>query len=135
MPTMKNITLLDGKTTPASHVFTPQRIDQQEVAQFRERVAGRLLGQPELSVQLREQKNGLNAVDLRLALPTVTTVTGDDGIPRSVVAYTNSVFVNLKLPMQGSTQERKDLRVMLSNALLNADVAAVIDNGEAVIGG
>jgi hypothetical protein len=135
MPKMQNITLLDGKTTPASHVFTPQRITPQEVAQFRERIAAQLLGQPELSVQLRERNDGLYAVDLRLVIPTVATVTGPDGIPKKEILYSNSAFVQIKVPTQGTTQERKDLRVLLSNALLNADIAAVIDNGEALIGG
>jgi hypothetical protein len=135
MPSIKTITILDGAATPVSHAFTPQRITKDEVAEFRERLVGPLIAQPEMKLQLKEQKaNGLNVVDLRISVPTVTNVVGANGVSVPTVVYSESVFCSFKLPQQGVTAGRANIRMLLSNALKNADVIAVIDNGEALIG-
>lgn len=129
MPANGNITIADGATTPVNHTFTPSGLDGAKgLAQFTERTDGVFVGEPKLDVTVRPVTKGqpTRKVVLLLTLPKRTTdVNGNVS-----VTYENLGKAEFTYSATSSTQERKNLRVLLSNAMINALVAQVVDNNE-----
>lgn len=126
------ITINDGKATPVSHVFTPTKISG-STAVLNERVAsGIAIGYPMLqfSVTPADAFNGVNRVDLKIAMPQLEVISGSDAgyTPAPAVAFTDTVKVSFLLPGRSTTANRKDLRVLLINALQNSIVVDAVDN-------
>lgn len=133
MPSNSTITIKDGKATPADHVFSPMRIDANNVATFNERSGDTLIGQPQLSWQVRSPVNGNGEtfkVAAKLSIPKVITTTDSTGKAVTSVDYVQLGTVELVVSRRSTLQERKDLRVLLANALLNATLASSADNVE-----
>lgn len=133
MPANTSITIKDGKTTPADHVFSPMRIDQNNVASFNERVGDTLIGQPVFTWQIRSPVNGTGEtfkVAAKLSIPKVITTTDGTGKSVTSVDYVSLATAELVVSRRSTLQERKDLRTMLANALLNATLAGSADNVE-----
>lgn len=130
MAQIANIVINDGATTPVGHTFFP--VASAPKAIYREGLANLpLVGQGQIVLSGGVPGAALQRVKMTLALPALETATGanSDGYtaaPR--VAYTNTVQVEFILPARGTMQQRKDLRVMLSNLLKDAQVVDVIDN-------
>lgn len=126
------IAIADGKTpTALTHTFQP--VSTAPVAEYREAIASLpLIGQGMLTCENRSPSTAaLQRVKLKLALPALEVVTGQNsagytGAPK--VAYTNTVMVEFLLPVRGTVDQRKDLRVLLANALLNGQVVDLVDN-------
>lgn len=129
MPANGNITIADGATTPVNHTFNPSGLDGAKgTAQFTERTDGVFVGESKLDVTVRPVTKGqpTRKVVLLLTLPKRTTdVNGNVS-----VAYENLGKAEFTYSATSSTQERKNLRVLLSNAMINAMVAQVVDNNE-----
>lgn len=125
MPQLANIVLNDGAATPVAHTFAPVTTDG-KAAQLKERV-GLPIGYPGLGVTVRPpvQQGDIYKVSLLLTLPTTVTV---DGVAK--VDYTLTAEVNLMMSNRSTAQSRKDLRVLLANALQHATVQNVIENLE-----
>lgn len=73
----------------------------------------------------------MNRVRVVLALPALETVTAQNSAGYTAapkVAYTNQVSVDFILPNRGTAQQRKDLRVLLSNLLANAQIVDMVEN-------
>lgn len=126
------ITVNDGKSTPLSHVFSVQGSDP---ASWREAVSAvPIVGQPNITLDVRGPKNGqegIYRVRLRLALPAMETVgtSSQSGIIASPkVAYSNQIVVEGIFPTRGTSDQRKDARVMLANLLTNTQIIDVIEN-------
>lgn len=131
MAQIANIAVLDGKTTPATHTFYP--IAARPDASYREAVASlALVGQGIVTIRNQSAANAaLQRVRIGLALPALETISGENAAGYTAapkVAYTNTAMIELIMPARGTVDQRKDLRVMLSNLLLNAQVVDAIDN-------
>ena len=130
MAQIANIVVKDGAATPLDHTFIP--IATAPKAMYREGISNLpLVGQGQVMIGSAVPGAVLQRVKMTLALPALETVTGQnaDGYtaaPR--VAYTNTVQVEFILPSRGTAQQRKDLRVMLSNLLMNGQVIDSVDN-------
>lgn len=124
------IVVNDGASTPAPHTFNP--VATSPKAMYREGISNLpLVGQGQVMIGTGVPGAAVQRVKLTLALPALETATGanSDGYTAAPkVAYTNTVQVEFLLPSRGTAQQRKDLRVMLSNLLLNAQVVDSVDN-------
>lgn len=124
------IVVADGKATPVNHTFGPVSVNP---AQYRESITGLpLVGQGVAGLTFRSGSNAtLQRVRVMLALPALETVTGQNASGYTAapkVAYENSVIVDFILPVRGTADQRKDLRVLLSNLLKDAQVVDAVDN-------
>lgn len=133
MPQNTTITIKDGAATPADHVFSPTSI-LANLAQWNERSSGVLVGQPTItwSVRAPTKQSATYKVTGKLSVPKVVTVTDTTGKTVTSVDYINLASLDIVVSERSSKQERKDLRVMLSNLLLNAVVASTIDDVEGI---
>lgn len=131
MPQNAPLTIKDGKSTPADHIFSPQKITADNKAMFTENVGESLIGRPTLSYGVTGGANGtaFKAV-LQLNIPKVVTITDGTGASKVSVVHTAIAKAEIVLPPSTSAQERKDARVLLANALLHATVGPAIDNVE-----
>lgn len=130
MPQAAALTIKDGAATPVDHTFTPGAISA-GVATFFER-KDTLVARPQMTVSNRES-NGSNPTikaELRLTQPKVVNVTDTSGNTVAKVDHTDLGVVTFTFAKNSTLQERKNLRVLIANALLNASNAEVIDQGE-----
>jgi hypothetical protein len=132
MSAIAAIVISDGQATPVAHTFNP--VASAPNAFYRESQSGlALIGQGRIStpVKFSQSGDGVNRVTVKLELPALETITaqnaqGYTAAPK--VAYTNTAFVTFLLPGRGTAAQRKDLRVLLTNLLANAQVVDLIEN-------
>lgn len=132
MPSNAPITIQDGASTPASHVFSPIGIDSSGVALFKERTSGVPVGYPALTVSMRDPV-GTSPVyrgKLQISLPQVVTTTDTSGKTVTSVDYTLVGTLDLQIPVKSTLQNRKDLAALLASALSNASIKSVIQDLE-----
>jgi len=131
MSAISAITVNDGKASPQAHTYTPWKTDP---ASYREAVGGvAQIGQGRLTVtgKVTDKTAGMNRVTLKLELPVLETAAANGSFNGYIagpgVAYTVTANVDLILPNRSSEAERKDLRTLLSNVLLNVNISDAID--------
>lgn len=130
MPSNSPLTIKDGKATPADHVFAPVRIDSSNRAFFSENSVSTLVGRPTLSYGVTGGTGGAAyKAALQINLPKLVTITDGAGTREIVqhvpLAKTEFVFQNTT-----SAAERKDIRVLMANAILHSTLGPAIDNVE-----
>lgn len=129
MSAIAPIVIKDGAATPADRTFTP--VKTMLPAVWRENLSTvPEAGQVKLVVDTKQQSNGLIRVKVSLTAPAMETAAGSNSegytaAPR--VAYSTVGSVEFLLPPRATTQQIKDTRVLLSNALLNAQIIDVVD--------
>lgn len=133
MPSIANIVLNDGKSTPVAHTFVPHTGQvANEPSALLEKSAGIYVGFEKLSVLVRRsESNKATRVSLQLVVPTlaVTAPSTGSGIqPNPTVAYTVIGKVDFVFPDSCTLQDRDDMRTLLSNALLNSTIADAVEN-------
>ena len=131
MSAIANIAIQDGQGTPVTHTFYP--IQTGPTTKLRENLTALpTLGQGVVSVVTRlDGKAGLNRVRVVLELPALESETGANSSGYTAapkVAYMNKVTAEFILPSRGTAAQRKDLRTLMSNLVLNAVVSDSIDN-------
>lgn len=131
MTAIAAITINDGAATPVAHTFYP--VSSSPDASYRENISGlALVGQGTIKAAIKQDNgNGLNKVRLTIDLPALEVVSGVNSLGYSAapkVAYSDKVNVDFILPSRGTGQQRKDLRVLLTNLLANAQVIDMIEN-------
>lgn len=128
------IAINDGASTPVSHVFNP--IMSVPPTYRRNNVAGvALIGQERLLIDtiLAKTKDGVNRVRMELVLPVMenpASGTQQGYVAAPGIAHEMRVKVEFFFHQRSESAGRKDLRVLLSNLLLNAQVIDVIDKLE-----
>lgn len=132
MPQNTSITVNDGATTPVAHVYMPTRIDSNNVATFQERTSGVPIGYPTLTWSLRAATASSPTYKLigKITQPKVVTTTDTSGKSVVSVDYVNLGSIELVTSQKATAQERKDLRVLMSNLLMNANIVVSADNLE-----
>lgn len=131
MSAIGSIAILDGQATPVTHTFYPVQSDPSAV--YRENLSSlALVGQGTISLEVRSKaSDSLQRIRLSLVLPALETATGANSAGYTAapkVAYTNTATLDFILPARGTAAQRKDLRVLLSNLLLNAQVIDSVEN-------
>lgn len=130
MPSLANIVINDGETTPVAHTFKPRTVDNGK-AVFKED-ASIPLEQNQLVVQLTEPAKAGVPYKGRVSLMLPHVVTDSSG--KKVVSYYEAYAVEANTTESTTLQQAKNARVLLANALLNASVAAVLDGREPFYG-
>lgn len=132
MPQLTTIVLKDGAATPVSHTFSPTGINASGVAQLDERVSGVPIGYPQITWSQRAPSSGSATYKLtgKLTQPKVVTVTDSTGAVSTVVDHSNLGTIELVVSSKSTKQERTDLRVLVSNLLLDPSIIACVDNLE-----
>lgn len=136
MPAIASISINDGQTTPVSHTYNPvQTIDPATYVRNGD-AAVPIVGWEQVTLSLHQGKNvseAINRAKISLRIPVLEVP--DGGTPSGYtappkVAYYLQANVDLLLPNRSVLSQRKDLRVLLSNLLLNSQVVAMIDSLE-----
>lgn len=131
MSAIGNIVINDGATTPVAHTFYPVNVDG-ATSNWRENQASLpLIGQGTLQVSVRETKNAIKQVHIALTTPALEQITGNNSAGYTAapkVAYTPLVGVTFNFDGRSTTQQRKDVRVLIMNALANAIIVDAVDN-------
>lgn len=131
MPQNSPFTITDGKATPTDHVFSPMRITVDGKAMFVENIGDTLVGRPRFSYVVTGGTNGAAyKVALQLDVPKAVTITDGSGASKVTIVHNTIGKAELILPPSTSVQERKDVRMLLANALIHATVGPAIDNVE-----
>lgn len=135
MPSNAPFVVKDGAATPADHTFSPIAIDGR-LASYQERKGGVPVGDPRFTISSREPVKGNGAgvyrVVVKLTQPKVVTYTDASGKTVTTVDHVDSGEAVLLVSQNSTKQERKDVRVLLANALLASLTAAVVDDLEFV---
>lgn len=130
MASIAAITIADGKGTPENHVYNP--IESGTESLWRTEVSTLpMIGQETLKVSIKKINPQVQSVTLALDLPALETATdanqsGYTAAPK--VGYVTRVTCVFMCPIRGTAAQRTDLRVLLKNALANAQVVDAIDN-------
>lgn len=131
MAAIAPITVMDGKATPVAHALNP--VQSAPSAIWREQKVGlSQIGQIQLTVTRTTVTKELDKVRLVFSVPALEVTSGANASGYSAapkVAYEDKADIAVFLPARATSDQHKDLRVMLSNALLNAQIADIIDNG------
>lgn len=122
MSAIANIAIVDGATTPLTHTFTPQSTDP---ATYRNGASANssagLVYDETLKMGVKFEPNGISKVAIQMRLPY------DTGNAANPVAY-EQANLEFLVPGTSPSARRKNLRVLVSNLLLNAQVVDAIDN-------
>lgn len=132
MPANAAIAIQDGAATPVTHTFSPTKIDANGIATFEERVSGVPIGYPTITWSVRAPTKGNSTYKVigKLSQPKVIDVTDTSGKTVKTVDYVNLATVDLVVSNKSTKQERKDLRVLMANALANALLVTSADDLE-----
>mgnify|MGYP001025327548 CR=1 FL=1 len=129
MPANANIVIADGATTPVNHTFVPAGLDGSVgLARFVERSDGVFVGEPKLDIIIRPVTKGQPTRKATVLLTAPKRVVDVDG--NVTVSYEDLGKSEFTVSASSTTISRKNLRVMMANALLSSSVAQAIDNME-----
>lgn len=137
MAAIAPITIADGQDTPVNHTFNPISANPPLYKQNTDDTVA-AIGENELLLTLKRgvasQGNpAINRAKITLRLPVLETLgsSGASGYeaPPSV-AYWLQATVECMLPDRSTGEQRKDLRVLLTNALSNAQIVSLVDTLE-----
>lgn len=132
MATRGNIVINDGAATPVAHTFHPMgKPAGSEHEYYVERVSGKPEFQSEIRVKTQQPvKSGQPyKVSITVIQPKTVNVSGIDTLDRQ-----SRIDLVFTVGGKSVTQDRKDLRVMLTNLLSNAQVVGIVDNLETIVG-
>lgn len=134
MAQIANISINDGVTpTPVAHVFVPIKSGLSSEWK-RTGVAGQpAVAVESLSVGLKpaQTASGVNKITIDLALPVLEQASGGTQsgyVAPPSLAHTPRVAVTFFCHQRSTVEDRKNLRVLLMNALANAQIVDVVDN-------
>lgn len=124
MPQAARITINDGKGTPVAHNFDPIATEGGS-ATLANAASATLDGREKFGIVVRPATKAAPAkVSIRLTLP-VETAQPDGTV---LVTEFSTGVVELIMPASSTAARRKDLRVLLANALQHATLVDVIEN-------
>lgn len=127
MPQLASITLTDGKSTPASHVFAPVTTNGSQ-ARLANRSAIIPQGFETLELVVRDpgkNKQAAYTIAGSLTLPTVATVDSLDKVVRS-----SKFEFTMRLSQESTLQDRKDILALAASLFGNATMKSVVEQIE-----
>lgn len=124
MAAIANIVLADGQASPANHTFEvlTAQSGTDVSARWVEKSAGIYAGFLQLTSLVRRTSNRSTKVQVKVSLPALST----DGT--NTLIHTSIATVEVTLPDTMTTQERKDIRAYVANALDNAIIKSSIED-------
>lgn len=132
MGALVNLTANNGDATPVAYTFAPLGPDAKGVQWFEQVTPTPSNGQAAVRISAyikravkqgpgRQQLTGVARVEFAIWLPTMETLSSSDGgfTPPPTVSYEQHARLTYLLPERGTTQERKNLRVLAANLIAN----------------
>lgn len=119
MAQISQITLADGQTSPASHIFVPALPQQGSTpATWQNRETDTLAGSRKITLRVSEAANKF-MVEARISDPVLSVIPSDCCTPQNVpaVAYTNIVSLSFSIAKSATLQDRKDILAYAKNLL------------------
>lgn len=132
MATRANIVVNDGASTPVAHTYNPLgKPAGSEYEFYVERVSGKPEFQSEIRIKTQQpSKSGQPyKVLVTLIQPKTVNVSGIDTLDRQ-----SRIDLTFTVGSKSVTQDRKDLRIMLANLLVNSQIVGIVDNLETIVG-
>lgn len=136
MSAIAPIAINDGQGTPVTHTYNPiQAVDPATYSRNGD-TAVPVVGQEGVMLSLKMGANASEAINrarITLRIPVLETPDGGSSsgyVAPPKVAYFLQATVDLFLPNRSTAAQRKDLRVLLSNLLLNSQVVSLNDTME-----
>lgn len=135
MPQANTFALSDGKATPVVHTFNPAKPDLSGAQVWEEKSSsGIILGSSYLKIDVKRPRNNAAAmqrVHVNLSVPVMVTSTPPGAsAPVTTVDYVDYISFEGAFSQKSTTQDRKDLRMMLVDLLQEAQFIAIFDNLE-----
>lgn len=136
MPQNTPITIEDGATTPVDHVFSPVSTLNGHARFENQASSTTLVGREALSVNLKRasaqkgSQRATNATSVMLTVPVMVSGNGAQGESEMVLQHTLRATAELVVDPRATADQRKNIRVLLANALLNGAIGQAADNAE-----
>lgn len=124
MPSLGNIVVNDGESTPVAHTFSPTS-QQGSTAKLHARNSTTIEGWETLVVEVKQAAKAGQAAQVRIGLgdPVEATVNGQVQVVR-----TNSFEIKFNSATTSTAQERKNDRMLAINLLQHATIIDCIEN-------
>lgn len=119
MPQLQNVVLTDRASTPVDHTFTPR--DIRDGVGTTVETTGVPVGNPRLSVALRQTANGRYKAEVRLVVPVIVNET-INGVVVPKVARIGSAVATFDFEQTSSEAERNNLVGMFASAFAPSKV-------------
>lgn len=120
MASIANLVIADGKATPANHTFVPQtpQVGDKPAIWF-EPNATSPLGYYQITAHVRFVASGVSKVRLKISLPVLADAGAGCCVDtnKPVVSYTQLADLQFSIPMNATTDLRKDLLAFAKNLL------------------
>lgn len=142
MPAIANITLLNGESTPVSHVFNPLGQDSKTgIWWFEDRnprvLATSSIGYPRIGIRTKREmevvagqsaKSTVARVELTIALPQLETLGSSSSgfTPAPTIAYVDRAQITFILSSRDALADRKDALAFSKNLLADAMVVDLV---------
>jgi hypothetical protein len=124
MPQAANIAINDS--VPVLQTYKPKAVG--DLALFQDDTAISIAGRPEIKVSHRPATaTAVGRTRLTMKVPVEEDVDGVNTVTRE-----STVVIDVLTSPDSTLQERKDLRVLASNLLLDDSIIAVVEGGEKV---
>lgn len=133
MAQIANISINDGKATPEAHVYVAIKSGESSLWR-RTGVAG----QPAVAMEsvkaiakLATSANGVNKIDIELVVPVLEQAAAGAAtgyVAPPALAHELRGKITLFAHQRSDSVGRKDLRVLLSNLLKDAQIVDLVDN-------
>jgi len=120
MPAVANLTITGG----AAVTYYPKKVIAGSEAYYIDRTNPVIAGQSVLSFFMSESAT-VRKVTGKVTYPTLNATT-------NVLSYTHLGSFELKAPLQGTKAERTEVRLRTKDAIGNAVVTSMFDDGEGV---
>lgn len=122
MPQAANIVINDGETTPVAHTFVPSKVGDHVASFFG---PGTTLATRERITFTKREATATVAgkLNIKIELPVEQTVDG-----QVILGYQQMSSHDFILAPKSTKQNRKNVRVLASNVLMNSIVASMIDD-------
>lgn len=122
MPQAANIVINDGESTPVAHTFVPSKISDLVAVLYGPGTT--LATRERLTITKREATATVaGKLNIKIELPVEQTVDG-----QVVLGYQQMSSQDFVLAPKSTKQNRKNLRLLSANVLLNSIVASMIDD-------
>lgn len=113
MPQLAPLTIKDGATTPANHIFTPTNIKDGMGTLVES--SGTPIADKHISIGLKQSTQRYKP-ELNLVVPIVQNATVD-GVTKAVVVRVAYASVKFAFENSSTVQERKDVMAYIADAL------------------
>lgn len=134
MAQISQLSLADGQTTPASHVFKPTLPQQGSTpAQWVNAESATLVGNRKVTLRVAERQNKYE-VEVRVTDPVLSVISETCCDMQNVpaVAYTNTFSGTFTIAKSATLQNRKDILAYAKDILAAAAIVSAVEDLEQV---